>query len=236
MISVKDRDALFDLESSSLGPNPIAGADANLRPNSKQESQQTKQLQSRSLVFIEAEQMLVVGTNSGWQPIQLLSPLRDFRKAIAKFSLNSKEQRRRLLMKGRKVTDVNSIRRPIEQSDPGNAQSGANALDRSTNDVDDDELDDEEEDDEDEEEDEEEADDEDEDGDDLDLGDKKPTQVAARSALIAADSSVTGAPIRQMPVVTTAMRQQNFNLNEKPDRRLKVRGAILLHLYSARSL
>ena len=83
LISVKDRDGLFDLEPVG---EPL--------PATNRVELEAKE---RRLVFVESEQMLVVGTSSGWRPVQLLAPLRDFRKAIAKFSLNSPDQRRRLL-------------------------------------------------------------------------------------------------------------------------------------------
>lgn len=71
MISVKDRDSLFDLAGGS---------------------------KSRQLAFIEAEQMLVISTNDGWRPVQVsLSPLRDLRRAKAKFSITSEARRRQLL-------------------------------------------------------------------------------------------------------------------------------------------
>lgn len=71
MISVKDRDSLFDLAGGG---------------------------KSRQLAFIEAEQMLVISTNDGWRPVQVsLSPLRDLRRAKAKFSITSEARRRQLL-------------------------------------------------------------------------------------------------------------------------------------------
>ena len=113
LISVKDRDSLFDLGPvTSQQPQQQQGADFTpkvvgksldhnglaLSENNKQQQQEPS---GARLAFIESEQMLVVETSLGWRPVPMLAPLKDFRKTIAKFSLNSAEDRRRLLMNGR---------------------------------------------------------------------------------------------------------------------------------------
>lgn len=123
MISVKDRDELFDLASqsgqlskSSLQSStlPTVPTSTDVNSNSINKLQVEKQ---RQLVFVESEQMLVVNTDSGWRPIQLLAPLRDFRKTIAKFSLNSPDERRKLMLatprNEQKPVLVNSIKASV---------------------------------------------------------------------------------------------------------------------------
>lgn len=93
LISVKDRDALFDLvdfEQNDLAegrPQQQSSPDAG-SPAAKSRPR---------LAYVESEQMLVVATMTGWRPVPLAAPLRDFRKTVAKFRLNKEEDRRRLL-------------------------------------------------------------------------------------------------------------------------------------------
>lgn len=76
--------------------------------------------------------MLVVSTDSGWRPVQLLSPIRDFRKVIPKFTLSSSEERNRLLASGGSLRMDNSIRplrRPVVVGASLRALDKDNALD-----------------------------------------------------------------------------------------------------------
>lgn len=95
---MKDRDALFDL-------------------NQQNSSQTTNNnlLSSAQLVFVEAEQMVVVRTDFGWRPLQLLPTLIDFRKTIAKFSISTEDQRRQLMSADDSVGD-----KSIQTGRPGN--------------------------------------------------------------------------------------------------------------------
>lgn len=127
---------MFDL-ATSLTIEPVLGGG---RPNSsttnydnnKQSADELLPGQNdggkplRGLVFVESEQLLVVGTDFGWQPVQLLPALRDFRKTIAKFSLTSSDQRRKLMsasnVAGLVADDSNSIK-PIIMHRPGSSRS-----------------------------------------------------------------------------------------------------------------
>lgn len=74
------------------------------------------------LVFIEAEQVLVVHTTSGWQPVAMLAPLRDLRKAAAVRGKTPSAHRRRLMSK--KTTSAgqqyagNSIINQVKRFEP----------------------------------------------------------------------------------------------------------------------
>lgn len=127
------------------------------------------------LVFVESEQMLVVDTISGWRPVQMLAPLRDFRKTIAKFSLTNQEDRRRLLEinVGGDAFD-NSIGNSLMRTGAVGRPIGANLPDDDLNDdlaqdfdVDDDDDDDEDDDDDDDEDDETDGDEDDDDEQDV---------------------------------------------------------------------
>lgn len=192
LISVKDRDGLFDL-AAELSPSPSStplpspqstsspASESGITKSSEENSINKKQVEKRKLVFIEAEQMLVLNTDSGWRPIQLLAPLRDFRKTITKFSLNSPEERQKLLLMAQRNNQQkqaidNSIKPSIIHYPRYNIGSGglrnqvidANSL-FDNEDVDDDGDNEDEEDDED---DDDEDDNEDEDDDD-DVGNNK---------------------------------------------------------------
>lgn len=132
LISVKDRDSLFDLSSSlqmttTTTPTTSFAQQQQAANENKQKAGNNNNVAERRLVFIEAEQMLVLNTDLGWRPVQLLPALRDFRKAIAKYSLSSAEDRRRLVQfsgGSSEVTD-NSIK-PLKRHNGNNNNNDNN--------------------------------------------------------------------------------------------------------------
>ena len=96
LISVRDRGQLFDLAPPAqleLEPSaPVA-----LEASRANEATGLELASERRLAFVEQEQLLVLETSSGWRPVQLLAPLRDFRQSIAKFSVQTAADRRRLI-------------------------------------------------------------------------------------------------------------------------------------------
>lgn len=88
---MRDRDALFDLPNQPEKMSAVVAADSVTTEATAAELATSKPL-ARQLVFVESEQMLVVGTQDGWRPMPLLAPLRDFRKTVAKFTLTKGAQ------------------------------------------------------------------------------------------------------------------------------------------------
>lgn len=120
--------------SSSPSPIPSPATTPSVELSATKLSEENsiikKQVEKRKLVFVEAEQMLFVNTDSGWRPIQLLAPIRDFRKTITKFNLNSSEERQKLLLLGQhndqqKLAMDNSIKPSIIRYPQYNIASGS---------------------------------------------------------------------------------------------------------------
>lgn len=84
LIVVRDRLELFEEKpkatNSIATPSPSTETETGSRQKATSSDSASRSDALERLAFVEAEQMLVVRTSSGWRPIQLMRPLRDLRK------------------------------------------------------------------------------------------------------------------------------------------------------------